>query len=73
MHSGCEHRAVLTNATGYIVVFKKTASEEEKEDWRRAIRKGSEYLILCIGPKFSSQGVRNCRRWPGDARIYDRA
>jgi len=42
MHSDREHRAALTSATGYIVVFKKGVSEAEKRKWKEEIAKSSE-------------------------------
>jgi Peptidase inhibitor I9 len=49
MHSDREHQAALTSATGYIVVFKKTATKEEVQGWKDEIVKGSEYLKLHMG------------------------
>ena len=46
MHSDREHRAALTSATGYIVVFKKSTSKEVMQKWKDDIVKDSEYLIL---------------------------
>jgi hypothetical protein len=51
MHSDREHRAALTIATGYIVVFKKTASKEEVQKWKDEIVKDSEYLTRRIRSK----------------------
>ncbi len=44
VHSDLEHRPALTIATGFIIVFKKTASKEEKEKWKDDIVAGGEYL-----------------------------
>ena len=44
VHSDLEYLAVLTIATAYIVVFKKTATEQQKQKCRDDITQGSEYL-----------------------------
>jgi len=49
VHPDREHRAALTNATAYIVVFKKSATKEEVEKWKNEIIKASEYLISHMG------------------------